>query len=127
MVVNISSCFVWNSKGELQLGYSKFSLLFKDDFYPLLITVFVPDATKTGGCLISLDRDRDKFPHISTLLCLYCNVLDLHFLGKTCDSTHILIYFFQRKSAIYFFKFLVQFFIRAKQTFHKPFYECFIK
>ena len=40
------------------------------------------------------------------------------FLGKKCDSAHILIYLFQCKTAIYFVKFLVQFFIRAKQTFH---------
>ena len=95
MVLSISSCFVWNSKGELQLGYSKFSLLFKDEFYPLLITVFVPDATKTGSCVTSLDQGRDNFPtFLPCYIYIACNVQDLHFLEKTCDSAHILIYFF---------------------------------
>ena len=38
MVANISSCFVWDSRVELRFGYSIFSLLFKDESYPLLIT-----------------------------------------------------------------------------------------
>ena len=75
MVVNISSCFIWNFRGELRFGYSTFSMLFKDEFCTLLFTVcFVSDATKTGSCETSLDQGRNEFSHIFTLLHLHCNV-----------------------------------------------------